>query len=119
MIKELIGKTITSITGVENDDIIFVCSDNTKYRMHHFQDCCESVQVDKVIGDINDILNFPVIESLEENPDRPSGIETEYEESFTWTDYTITTSKGTVVFQWLGCSNGYYGEDVEFEKITE
>lgn len=47
-VSELLGKTLVAITGADegNNEIIFECSDGSKYRMHHEQDCCESVQLE-------------------------------------------------------------------------
>lgn len=117
-IEQIVGKIIVKITGgnVGDEKILFECSDQTTFKMYHFQDCCENVQVDQIVGDINNILHSPVLSAEESNPDRPI-IDDIYNESFTWTDFTITTEKGTVVFQWLGCSNGYYGETPQFELV--
>lgn len=47
---ELAGKTIKNITGLEkySDEVIFECTDGSKYKMYHVQDCCESVEIDEV-----------------------------------------------------------------------
>lgn len=118
-IEELKGKTIVEVTGCneESEEIVFKCDDGTSFIMFHYQDCCENVQVDKIEGDIENLLGSPVIEVTEENPNRPIA-DGEYIDSFTWTDFTITTEKGSVVFQWLGCSNGYYGETPCFKEIN-
>ena len=36
----------------------------------------------------------------------------DYDDSYTWTFYTIITSKGTMKLRWYGTSNGYYSESV-------
>ena len=119
--EELKGKTITKIEGMEKDSIYieFFCSDGTKYVMDHYQDCCESVYVEDVCGDVKDLLNSPILLAEEvQNADGPAL--NEYEESWTWTFYKLATSKGTVTLRWYGASNGYYSEEVDFHKeITE
>lgn len=54
----ILGKTITRIEGLEkdNDEVYFYCSDDTFYRMYHYQDCCESVVIDDINGDINCLI---------------------------------------------------------------
>ena len=39
-------------------------------------------------------------------------------DSGTWTFYRIQTDKGVAVLRWLGTSNGYYGESVQFVEAT-
>lgn len=121
-IDDLIGKTITQIAGLESgcDFVTFTCDDGEKFAMFHSQDCCESVSVDDVEGDIGDLIGSPVVLAEEstssENPDGVPG--PEYQDSFTWTFYRIATAKGYVVIRWYGESNGYYSESVDFAKIT-
>lgn len=120
----LVGKTLKSV--VNNDDVVnFETEDGEEYIMKHDQDCCESVRVDDIVGDLNDLIGSPIIR-VEENssPDRPEGIkDSEYgsydseTDSETWTFYRIGTAKGTVVIRWYGSSNGYYSESVDFEKV--
>jgi hypothetical protein len=116
-ISELVGKTIDSILGADNgsDSIIFTCSDGTRYHMYHSQDCCESVSVDDIIGDVADLIDSPVLKAEEAtNSESPKE---SYDESFTWTFYHIATIKGYVTIKWYGTSNGYYSESVDFERL--
>lgn len=119
--EELKGKTITKIEGMKKGSIYieFFCSDGTKYVMDHNQDCCESVYVEDVCGDVEDLLNSPILLAEEvKNADEPAL--DKYDESWTWTFYKIATIKGTVTLRWYGASNGYYSEEVDFHKeITE
>jgi len=122
-LNELVGKILTNIER-ENDEIIFHLQDGTKYKMYHRQDCCESVSIDDINGDLNDLLNTPILLSeevsnedyenvfLKENPNLGS-------DSWTWTFYRFRTIKGDVNIRWFGESNGYYSESVDFEKVEK
>jgi hypothetical protein len=85
--------------------------------MFHWQDCCESVVIDDINGDLNNLIGTP-IEMAEEctNSNNPQN---EWDESFTWTFYKLATVKGYVNIKWYGCSNGYYSESVSFEMLEE
>lgn len=125
-ISALNGRHIVDVTGLEHgsDEVIFVCADGSKWRMTHFQSCCETVEVEDVIGDVADLQNVTVIEARcetsEADPeDRVPDKDDRYRYSFTWTFYIIQTNKGAVTIRWLGESNGYYSEEVDFECLRE
>jgi len=83
--------------------------------MYHDQDCCESVYVDDIDGDLSDLIGSPITlaEERTDNDQNPG----RWCESFTWTFYTFATVKGYVTIKWFGSSNGYYSESVTFAKI--
>lgn len=114
---DLVGKTITQITGTQGDEELrFFTSDGKEYLMYHSQDCCESVSLEDVAGNLSDLLDSPILQADEESNNDP--IEgRECSESFTWTFYRIATAKGLVVLRWLGESNGYYSESVDFTEV--
>lgn len=120
-ISVLNGRTITEVTGLSqgSEEVIITCADGTKWRMIHPQECCESVEVEDVCGDIADLIGT-VIDARQETNDtaHPEGKVFEYDpSSFTWTFYIIQTNKGAVTIRWLGESNGYYGEEVDVELL--
>ena len=121
-LKELLGKTITSCEGasVGSTEVIFDTKDGKRFRMYHQQDCCEGVDIEKVTGRVEHILKSPVLSALESTShDEPPDAEpSEYtRESATWTEFTISTKKGSFKIRWLGESNGYYSESVDFVEI--
>lgn len=120
---DLIGKTLTEVHGMsaDSDAIAFRCSDGTAYRMHHHQDCCESVQLVDVVGDVADLIGSPILVAEEATSgDDPEGYKRDYpSDSCTWTFYKLATAKGWVDLRWLGESNGYYSESVSFTKDGE
>ena len=112
-LKSIINQTITDIVGAnENSDRVeFTLENGKKISMYHSQDCCESVGVEYIEGDINCIIGTPVIEAYEDN-EEPKNWD-DAPESYTWTSFTFITEKGKAVIRWLGVSNGYYSESVE------
>lgn len=113
--KELLGKTIVEIEGAEkdNDKIIFICLDKSKYVMYHEQNCCETVFIEDVCGDVKNLIGSPILLAEETtNADEPP-ID-KWDDSYTWTFYRLATVKGYVTVRWYGTSNGYYSESVDF-----
>jgi len=119
----IVGKVINTIDRADRV-ISFNCSDGTKYSMWHAQDCCEDVYVESITGDLENIVEVPILDaycstSTENQLEVSEKIKTDqkWNESFTWSFYTIRTLKGTVTIRWYGSSNGYYSESVEFVEI--
>ena len=121
-IAKLNGRTITAVHGLEtgNDEVRIECADGSVWRMFHCRDCCESVNVEDVCGDAADLIGTVIDARMETNAEaHPEGKVFEYEpESFTWTFYIIQTDKGAVTIRWLGESNGYYSEGVDFACLN-
>lgn len=118
---ELQGKTLKSIKVSDDKERVDIeCDDGKKYIMQHYQDCCESVAVEDVIGDLSDLIGSPILLAEEATSDKePEGFKHEYQlESQTWTFYKLRTIKGSVDIRWFGSSNGYYSESVYFEEAA-
>jgi hypothetical protein len=116
-INELVGKTLDRIIILnDKSEINFYCTDGISYSMLHHQDCCESVYVDDIVGDIKDLIDTPILEAREDtNQNDPKQDDTN--DSFTWTFYNIRTINGSVTIKWYGTSNGYYSESVSFDQV--
>lgn len=108
----LIGQTITEILQT-NDTLTFKVSDGTQYQLYHEDCCCESVYIEDIVGDLNNLIGEPITMAEESFNVDESG---DYE-SATWTFYKLATVKGYVTIRWLGTSNGYYSESVDFVEL--
>jgi hypothetical protein len=118
---ELKGKTITAIEKTD-DTMTFKVDDGSEYEMYHSQDCCESVYIESVVGDLEDLIGEPILIAEEATSgEDPADYKSEstYRESVTWTFYKLATRKGYVDLRWLGESNGYYSERVSFSRTVE
>lgn len=118
-IKSLLGKTLSSIdVNKDRDEIKFHCTDGDSFLMYHSQDCCETVSIEDIVGDLEDLVGHPITmaEEVTSNEDPKEGFDHNYD-SFTWTFYKLATVKGYVTIRWYGGSNGYYSESVDFKKI--
>lgn len=127
---DLIGKTFNSVTVLKYDKVIdhktvnleentnlvnkFVLeNDEFRFTLEHSQDCCEEVSIESVVGDIEDLLNSPILEAESVSRERDVWFGDER-----YTFYKFSTLKGSVVLRWLGMSNGCYGIEVDdtFER---
>ena len=118
IIYELLGQTIVDIEGGvgENELVLAFGKDGEeKAVFYHQQDCCETVRIAQIDGDLNDVRLHPITmaevvvsrDKLDEKPD------TMYEDdSWTWSFLKLATVNGYVTVRWLGESNGYYSEDI-------
>ena len=115
----LVGKTLTSAKQIDDDQIVFKTNNGEKFCLWHCQDCCESVTIEDICGDLDDIVGSPILvadEVVHDQDTNPPGIKIpDYQDSFTWTFYKIDTAKGGVTIRWYGNSNGYYSESVSFD----
>ena len=134
---DLVGETLTRFE-VKDDRIIQMdTSSGRRFYLHHDQDCCESVNVEDICGDIEDILNSPILKAQEvsdketekfstycfENKVKKAdicklkkGSKASRDDSETWTFYKLATIKGDITIRWYGTSNGYYSESVDFQE---
>lgn len=114
--KELEHLLIKKIEGLEvgSESVTFRMGNGRTFVMEHTKDCCERVSVDEIVGDIPESWDGAYVgraeESSEDGGDRDYG-------TSTWTFYRLDTSKGCIVIRWLGSSNGYYSERVDFSEI--
>ena len=123
----LVGQTIEKI-NVGDDQVDIYTFQGGHYRLTHIQDCCESVYVEDVEGKPDDLVGAEVLEFVAPSSDDDEhitrralfDIDDKYagSESFTWTFYRMDTDKGGLVIRFVGESNGYYSEEVDFVVIN-
>lgn len=112
----MLGLTMKSVTGnVGDDEMVFTSEYNKTFRFLHYQDCCENVCIEDIAGELSDLVGSPLLQAEEvdnqEDPPLPEG-----EDCGTWTFYKFATMQGSVTVRWLGTSNGYYSEGVNYEE---
>lgn len=112
----LLGEVLVSVEDLfqYSDQVVFRTQSGRSFRMFHDQECCESVGVEEVIGDVQDLIGSQLVEAEASSSQDNSG---NYD-SATWTFYRFRTANGSVVIRWLGESNGWYSEEVSFEEIV-
>ncbi len=116
----LIGKILSGVDVNEDKTIMkFTAVNGDIYELYHDQDCCESVDIVDISGDLDDLVGSPIVLAREDTSDiNPRGVRIpEYQDSFTWTFYNLATEKGYVTIRWYGESNGYYSESVDFRQV--
>ncbi|WCS68981.1 hypothetical protein Goe27_01180 [Bacillus phage vB_BsuM-Goe27] len=116
-IEELKGKVLEEVRDTGYDELYFYTVDGDTYRMNHEQDCCEHVELEDIIGDLDDLIGEPILMAEEVTEEEPAHAY-EGDASETWTFYKLATIKGYVTLRWYGTSNGYYSESVSFKKFV-
>ena len=111
---EMVGLVFTSVRN-EGSAMIFE-NDSVCFTFYHSQDCCESVYIDDVVGDLTDLENSPLLISEESSGEIPAEFNENDHESVEWTFYKFATRKGYVDVRWMGESNGYYSTGVSLGR---
>ena len=120
--EDLQGRVLCKVVQISDDELRFHLTDSHYVRMYHCQDCCESVIIEDIAGDLDDLVGTPLLlveevsnyEPQEEPKEEGDGY---YDDSETWTYYRFRTIKGSVDIRWYGTSNGYYSESVDIEIV--
>jgi hypothetical protein len=108
---QMLGKTFVKVTGsVGSGEMLFETAQGERFLFAHMQDCCESVDINDICGDLQDLVGSPLL--IAEEVSGATEPDVEHYESYTYTFYKFATRKGYVDVRWLGESNGYYSESV-------
>ena len=120
--EDLKGKTLAKVENNHNEELIFTTTEGEVYKLYHSQDCCESVTIEDICGDLDDLIGEPLLiaEEVEHKQDMyQEGVSVYYtSDSCTWTFYKLYTRKGGVTVRWYGESNGFYSESVDFARVA-
>lgn len=127
-IEQFKDKIFMSVTVEDQSSIEFVNAliENDKiqvFTMEHIQDCCESVSIVDICGDLTDLVGSPILiakkttskeHTFMNKKSKDFGLYSD--DSETWTFYELATIKGSVTILWYGSSNGYYSEDATISQ---
>lgn len=116
-LQQMVG-SIFPIVEVTDSELIFENS-TERYVFSHHQDCCEHVYIESIVGDVQDLVNTPILIAEESTGDTPADSTASPGDSYTWTFYKFATFKGWVDIRWLGESNGYYSKSVDVEYTSK
>lgn len=119
-IEDMRGKVFTKITGEVGGSELRFENATERFVFFHDQDCCEHVDINDIVGDLQDLVGEPLLIAEEVNgATEPDVDHYEHYESYTYTFYKFATRKGYVDVRWLGESNGCYSEGVSlgYEKL--
>lgn len=115
-IGELVGLVMVRVER-QGDEIYFRTDSGRRFVMMHEQDCCESVGIESITGNLEDLVGSPILVAEESTSHgAPRG---EDADSSTWTFYKLATVKGWVDIRWYGESNGYYSESVDIKEYIQ
>lgn len=111
----LVGETIKAVSVIYNgdlgDEIDFYTLSGRKFRMHHYQECSETVDIKEISGELGWMINQTILQAdMSKSGD-------EYKPS--WTFYRLACLDGYATISWKGNSNGYYSEEVSFEECFQ
>jgi len=118
VIEDMVGKVFTSVTSI-GDELVFQNAEE-KFTFYHDQDCCESVYIEDICGDLEALVGVEIVKAEEVSNYEAEALPCS-DDSYTWTFYKFATIKGYVDVRWYGTSNGYYSEsvDLSYEKLGE
>lgn len=119
--ESLAGEVLTNIdiSADAGDDhrIMLTTQTGRQIVIEHDQDCCEYVKIESVVGDPQSLIGKAIVRvNVDERPQGDP--KPEYADSWTWTIIELGVTGETVLLRWIGESNGYYSESVDFKEIA-
>ena len=111
----LIGKLVHEIK--QTDEKLIFITDTGIYHLYHDQDCCESVFLEDICGDLQDLIGHRICKAEEATSTAAKA--RNRDNGAMWTFYLLSSDKGGVTLRWHGESNGYYSVAVNLWEIKE
>ena len=113
-VSDFVGKVFTKIEGAKGDlSMQFLLGDGSFLQMDHLQICCEDVHVEDITGDLDDMVDTPILYAeVSTNKDDTLG---DCEVGL-WTFYKFRTVKGNVDIRFHGSTNSCYSIEVDIIK---
>lgn len=116
----LLGVTMREVVR-EGEGLAFKSEDGRVFDLLPDHDCCASVDLEDIAGDLSDLIGTPITLAEEATnralPPKPEKGMGDYKpKSYTWTFYHFGTDKGRVVVRFYGESNGYYSESASLSR---
>ena len=115
--ERLLNKTFKKVYVTSDKKTVHFEGDEC-FALTHWQDCCESVEVEDVCGDLKDLVDTPILRA-EKVSNEKGEKKQDYDESYTWTFFKFSTIKGDVTIRFYGTSNGYYSEDADLYRLED
>jgi hypothetical protein len=117
IIDALVGRTPVDVVQTEgagkDDEMHFLFEDGSKIIFWHAQECCEDVHIEDIVGDLSDLVGWPILVAEEVSTSEGGTLGN----TLTWTFYKFATQSGFVTVRWVGESNGYYSESVDITEV--
>ena len=102
---DLLGLTMVEVER-KGDSIRMVASTGEVFSLHHEYFCCESVWLEDVCGDLEDLVGQPLLQA-----------EVAAEHSDEWNFYKFATIRGSVTLRWCGSTDGPYSLAVDLWRL--
>lgn len=126
IMQRFVGREVNSVSTIASNDehadlvaIVLRFADGSAMMLWHDQDCCETVYIEDINGNWDDLIGRPLLVA-EERSSGKMDVECGDEQ---WTFYTFRSEAGSVDVRWIGSSNGYYSTSVsvtdEVDEIDE
>jgi len=118
VINELIGQVAKSIRNNRDSQLIFEMADGKKYKFdgkesmfYQEQDVSESVSIEEIHGDLEDLVGQPLVQAEAEYVTEDA-TEEDDDGTATWTFFKFATNQDSVTVRWSGTCDGYYSEPI-------
>lgn len=119
--EDIKGMVFESVTLDSDLRVIFKPkSEDFQIVLYHSPDCCETVNIDDVCGDLHDLEDTEILSAIRTHMDlTPSdpGADIRHDQEDNYY-FKIDTAKGSVTIRWYGSSNGWYSTEVECVKLS-